>query len=189
MADGEALAQQHSSRPKMAGRSSPGSANNCVRPTSLNRVPDGFQIYRRAAAHSTTRSAGRAGSGTSTPRRTGLGDAELPAGLGSCPLPAARSRMAAYGDQRWINGSWNQRYLSSGQNAETKAFVARCSTKAQSPTLLRLSKLTELTEQDWAQQTGPKLRQRTTDRLPVWEEPGVQEPSGRQAIRPGSRAS
>jgi len=51
-----------------------------------------------------------------------------------------------------------------------KAFVAEPFTEAQIAHLLRLSKLVDALWKDWAEQQG-QLRQRTTDPLPVWEDP------------------
>ncbi|MFN9660492.1 MAG: Eco57I restriction-modification methylase domain-containing protein, partial [Cyanobacteriota bacterium] len=59
----------------------------------------------------------------------------------------------------------------------TKAFVGDAFTEAQIAHLLRLSRLVDSLWQEWAQQQTT-LRQRTTDPLPVWEEPGAQDPTG-----------
>ena len=58
-----------------------------------------------------------------------------------------------------------------------KAFVGEPFTEAQIAHLRRLSLLVEDLWQDWAQQQT-QLRQRTTDPLTVWEEPGAPDPSG-----------
>lgn len=56
-----------------------------------------------------------------------------------------------------------------------KAFVGEAFTEAQIDHLLRLSRLVDSLWQEWAQQQT-KLRQRTTDPLPVWEDPtGTQD--------------
>jgi hypothetical protein len=56
-----------------------------------------------------------------------------------------------------------------------KAFVGEAFTEAQIAHLLRLSKLVDALWTDWANQQQ-QLRQRTTDPLPVWEDPtGAQE--------------
>jgi hypothetical protein len=56
-----------------------------------------------------------------------------------------------------------------------KAFVAEAFTEAQIAHLLRLSKLVDALWSDWATQQQ-QLRERTTDPLPVWEDPnGAQE--------------
>ena len=56
-----------------------------------------------------------------------------------------------------------------------KAFVGEPFTEAQIAHLLRLSKLVDALWKDWAEQQR-QLRQRTTDPLPVWEDPtGAQE--------------
>ncbi|MCS5691079.1 hypothetical protein NZK33_03655 [Cyanobium sp. FGCU-6] len=60
-----------------------------------------------------------------------------------------------------------------------KAFVGEAFTEAQIAHLLRLSKLVDALWKDWATQQK-QLRQRTTDPLPVWEEPGAQDPTGAQ---------
>ena len=57
-----------------------------------------------------------------------------------------------------------------------KAFVGEAFTEAQIEHLLRLSRLVDSLWQEWAQQQT-QLRQRTTDPLPVWEEPGLQGPT------------
>jgi hypothetical protein len=57
-----------------------------------------------------------------------------------------------------------------------KAFVGEAFTEAKIAHLLRLSRLVDALWQEWAQQQS-QLRQRTTDPLPVWEEPGAQNPS------------
>lgn len=51
-----------------------------------------------------------------------------------------------------------------------KAFVGEAFTEAQIAHLLRLSKLVDALWKDWAEQQR-QLRQRTTDPLPVWEDP------------------
>ena len=51
-----------------------------------------------------------------------------------------------------------------------KAFVGEAFTEAQIAHLLRLSKLVDALWKDWAEQQN-QLRQRTTDPLPVWEDP------------------
>lgn len=51
-----------------------------------------------------------------------------------------------------------------------KAFVGEAFTEAQIAHLLRLSRLADSLWQEWAQQQS-QLRQRTTDPLPVWEDP------------------
>jgi hypothetical protein len=56
-----------------------------------------------------------------------------------------------------------------------KAFVGDAFTEAQIDHLLRLSKLVDELWQEWAREMTA-LRQRTTDPLPVWEEPRAQEP-------------
>ena len=66
-----------------------------------------------------------------------------------------------------------------------KAFVGEAFTEAQIDHLLRLSKLVDELWQEWAREMTA-LRQRTTDPLPVWEEPraqepGAQDPTGTQA--------
>ena len=56
-----------------------------------------------------------------------------------------------------------------------KAFVGEPFTEAQIAHLLRLSKLVDALWKDWAEQQK-QLRQRTTDPLPVWEDPtGAQQ--------------
>lgn len=56
-----------------------------------------------------------------------------------------------------------------------KAFVGESFTEAQIAHLLRLSKLVDALWKDWATQQQ-QLRERTTDPLPVWEDPtGAQE--------------
>ncbi|MFM8526059.1 MAG: Eco57I restriction-modification methylase domain-containing protein [Cyanobacteriota bacterium] len=60
-----------------------------------------------------------------------------------------------------------------------KAFVGEPFTEAQIAHLLRLSKLVDALWKDWATQQQ-QLRERTTDPLPVWEEPGAQDPTGAQ---------
>ena len=56
-----------------------------------------------------------------------------------------------------------------------KAFVGEAFSDAQLAHLLRLSKLVDALWKDWAEQQK-QLRQRTTDPLPVWEDPtGAQE--------------
>ncbi len=56
-----------------------------------------------------------------------------------------------------------------------KAFVGEAFTEAQIAHLLRLSKLVDALWKEWAQQQT-QLRQRTTDPLPVWEDPtGAQD--------------
>jgi hypothetical protein len=56
-----------------------------------------------------------------------------------------------------------------------KAFVAEAFTEAQIAHLLRLSRLVDALWKDWATQQQ-QLRERTTDPLPVWEDPtGAQE--------------
>ncbi|APD47026.1 MULTISPECIES: Eco57I restriction-modification methylase domain-containing protein [unclassified Synechococcus] len=100
-------------------------------------------------------------------------DAELPAdGIFHFLLPDPG--MAAYGDKviKELEPEAIERC-----KRWNKAFVGEVFTEAQISHLLRLSKLTDSLMQDWAQQLA-QLRQRTTDPLPVWEEPGVQEPSG-----------
>lgn len=82
--------------------------------------------------------------------------------------------MAAYGD-KVIKGlepeaierckRWN------------KAFVGEAFTEAQIAHLRRLSLLVDRLMQEWAEQQT-QLRKRTTDPLPVWQEPGAQDPSG-----------
>jgi hypothetical protein len=56
-----------------------------------------------------------------------------------------------------------------------KAFVGEAFTEAQIDHLLRLTKLVDELWQEWAREMTA-LRQRTTDPLPVWEEPRAQEP-------------
>ena len=56
-----------------------------------------------------------------------------------------------------------------------KAFVGEAFTEAQIDHLLRLSKLVDELWKEWAREMTA-LRQRTTDPLPVWEEPRAQEP-------------
>jgi hypothetical protein len=51
-----------------------------------------------------------------------------------------------------------------------KAFVGEAFTEAQIDHLLRLSRLADSLWQEWAQQQS-QLRKRTTDPLPVWEDP------------------
>ncbi len=53
-----------------------------------------------------------------------------------------------------------------------KAFVNEAFSQSQIDHLLRLSKLVNGLWKDWAEQQS-KLRERTTDPLPVWQEPGV----------------
>ena len=60
-----------------------------------------------------------------------------------------------------------------------KAFVGEVFSNAQIAHLLRLSKLVDALWNDWAEQQT-QLRQRTTDPLPVWEEPGAPDPTGTQ---------
>lgn len=58
-----------------------------------------------------------------------------------------------------------------------KAFVGEAFSESQISHLLRLSKLVDALWKDWAEQQR-QLRQRTTDPLPVWEDPtGAQEGS------------
>ena len=64
-----------------------------------------------------------------------------------------------------------------------KAFVGEPFTEAQIAHLRRLSLLVEDLWQDWAQQQI-RLRQRTTDPLPVWEEPLAQEPKAQEPGAP-----
>jgi hypothetical protein len=56
-----------------------------------------------------------------------------------------------------------------------KAFVGEAFTEAQIDHLLRLSQLVDELWQEWAREMTA-LRLRTTDPLPVWEEPKAQEP-------------
>jgi hypothetical protein len=58
-----------------------------------------------------------------------------------------------------------------------KAFVGEAFTEAQIAHLRRLSLLVDRLMQEWAEQQM-QLRQRTTDPLPVWQEPGAQDPTG-----------
>jgi hypothetical protein len=60
-----------------------------------------------------------------------------------------------------------------------KAFVGDAFKEAQIDHLLRLSKLVDELWKEWAQEMV-QLRQRTTDPLPVWEEPRAQDPTGIQ---------
>ena len=56
-----------------------------------------------------------------------------------------------------------------------KAFVGKAFTEAQIAHLVRLSQLVDALWKDWAEQQA-QLRQRTTDPLPVWEDPtGIAE--------------
>jgi hypothetical protein len=61
-----------------------------------------------------------------------------------------------------------------------KAFVGEAFTEAQIDHLLRLSQLVDELWKEWVQEMTA-LRQRTTDPLPVWEEPRAQEPGAQDS--------
>jgi len=147
-------------------------------------VPD-VQIYRlsqRATQDHSQRQAPQA-LHEHSPEELAWGWTELPAdGIFHFLLPDPGMR------RLWRNsesGGWNQRAYRALQNAGTGVCGRKVFTEGADFPPCCGSEADGLTDcRDWAQQLA-QLRQRTTDPLPLWEEPGVQEPSGAARWPPG----